>query len=451
MSGHKVAGWAVSLLLLAVPALLFYPLSLTLRQGITLCILLEGIYWWATALVNRTAVSLFLLIGFTLFSGVSLTSVFSFPLSKNFMLIAVSFLFSQGVMNSRLSERMLEPVLVRWAGSPLRMLLAMTLCSTVASLVVPQSISRTILVASCFSAYLDKAKVHGKTREVLLFGLFFTGFLAGMITLRGDLVLNSSFLRISGLEVSASMWVWHLAPPTFCMCLCAVPLFLTVFRKELRTYAPKPIPPPSARPLGPREKKSLVLISATVLLWATEPLHGLGGLFVVTAGTALMFPAGLLRRKDFRALDGRLLLFLSAAFSIGSVLTDSGLSVPLFQGIGRLFPAEFSFRYACLILVATMGIHLVLGSNVGTLAVALPTLAAVTAGTAPPQAVAYLVYIAVSLQFFLPFHHATLALGVGKGYFTDRQVLRFGIPLTFLTLAAALLFYFNWWRLTGLF
>lgn len=445
---HRI-GLILSVLVLVGTPLL-RPLGMSLSQGITLGLLIAAILWWATGAVGQTVASLLLLAGFSLCSGVPLQKVFAFPLSENFVLIAVSFLFSQGIVNSGLARRLLEPLLERSARSAPRLLLAMILCSFTAALFVPQSISRTFIVASLFSGYLDRCRVSEQTRSVLMFGMFFTGILVGLLFPRGDIVLNYSLLSISKIALTEMEWIAYLAPPTLCVLLCASLLYLFLFHKELQGYHPANQAENSSVPLTMREKGSLLLITATVLLWAAEPLHGISGTVIVCLGTVLMFPAGLLRLQDLKVLDVNVLLFLTAAFSIGNVITESGLAGLLFQGFGELLPLVFSWRYALAVLLCTMGMHMVLGSNVTTLAVALPILMTVSEGRVPERIVPLLVYVAVSQHFLLPFHHVTLAAGVGKGYFNGSQVLRFGLPMTLLVLMGGVIVYLNWWNLLGI-
>ena len=316
----KPVVWALSALLLLVPPL-FRPLGMSVGQGLTLGLLAAVILWWATGAVDQSAASVVLLAGFLLFSGVSPRTVFTFPLSENFLLIAVSFLFSQGILNSGLARRLLEPLLSRFAGTAPRLLLAMILCSFVTALFVPQSISRTLIVAALFSGYLERSATPEPARSALLFGLFFTGILVGLLFLRGDIVLNFSLLSISGIPLTDAQWAAYLAPPTLCVLLCASLLYLFLFRRALRQYRSAPQEAERPAPLGPEERRSLVLIAATVLLWAAEPLHGVSGTVVASVGTALMFTLGLLRAPDLRSVDLTALLVLTATFSIGGAIT----------------------------------------------------------------------------------------------------------------------------------
>ena len=115
-----------------------------------------------------------------------------------------------------------------------------------------------------------------------------------------------------------------------------------------------------------------------------------------------------------------------------------------------LFPSSFSWRYAVVVLLTAMLLHMVLGSNVTTMSVVVPGLMTIGAGVAPPVPLLLLIYIAVCGHFLLPFHHVVLLLGEGKGYYGSKHLARFGIPLTALMFLSALLLYMGWWSALSL-
>lgn len=452
MSFQKIRCSKIALTTLIPVAMTYLHLmTLSTRQSLVLGLLIMVIIWWVTGIVNQTIASIVLLCGFLVVSDVSSTVIFTFPLSENFLLISISFLFSQGVMNSGLAERFLNPLLDRFADTVPKLLLCMIACSGVTALFVPQSISRTLIVTSLFLQYFQRLQISKRTSHVLLFGLFFTGIFAGLLFPRGDIVLNYSLMSISGIEISDLEWIYYMAVPTSLVLILACVLYMLVFRKELKEYHVERKQGEEVIALSTGEKKNLVIIVATVVLWALEPLHGIRGTCVVLIGTIFMFLTRLLKAKDMKAVDLKVLIFLTAAFSIGGVITNSGIASQLFGDLGKILPTEFSWKYALILLLCTMIMHMVLGSNVGTLAVAIPVLMTVSADNAqvPTLIVLFLVYVAISQHFILPFHHVTLAIGVGKGYFTAAQVIRFGIPLTVLVLMGAVFIYMNWWGLIG--
>ena len=163
----------------------------------------------------------------------------------------------------------------------------------------------------------------------------------------------------------------------------------------------------------------------------------------------VMFPLGLLRLRDWRSINLKLLVFLTAAFSIGGTLSACGVADRLFSLFLPIFPAEFSVAYVLVVLVTSVLLHTVLGSNITTMSVVVPGLMSIGAGVAPALPLMFIMCIAVCSQFVLPFHHVILLLGEGNRYYTTKEILRVGIPHTVLMFAAVLIFYLPWWNLIG--
>lgn len=438
---------------LIVPVLLLaaQPLDMSLQQSAVLAALVLTITWWVTGAVDRTCASLFLLTVFLLVSGAPAKTVFSFPLSENFLMIVFSFLFSQGVSNSGLAGRLLQPLLRRYAGTPGRLIAAMVLSAAAMVFVIPQPFSRIILLSLIFRDYFDTLELKGSVRSALMLGLYFFSILINMAMFRGDIILNGALVSMSGLSLDEGQWVRYMALPTLGYLLLAIVLYRLLFGGALKAF-------PSAvrrreeatAPLSGQEKRNLAFILITVVIWATEDFHGLSGTVVVIAATVLMVPMGLLRLPDLSSVNVKLLVFLTAAFAIGGTLKACGVADKTFALFVPIFPASFSLPYVLAVLVVSVLLHTLLGSNITTMSVVVPGLMSIGAGIAPAQGLLFLIYIAVCSQFLLPFHHVILLLGEGKGYYSIKEMLRLGIAHTALMVGAALLLYLPWWRAAGL-
>ena len=436
--------------------LLLRPFGMDGRQSAILAALILTILWWVSGAVERTAASVFLLAVFFLFSGAPAATVFTFPRSENFLMILFSFLFSQGISNSGLADRLLQPLLGRAARSIPRLLLSMVCCSLAMIFVIPQPFSRIIILSAIYSSFFDRLPCVLERRSlkpVLMLGLFLSAVLADMLLLRGDIILNGALVSMGGVAMDEGTWIRYMFVPTAVLLLLALVLFALVFRRELRGYRCSPADLPSApkAPLTRREKGCLVFIVCIVVLWATEDLHGISGTLTVIAGTALMFlpGLGLLGLHDLKSVNLKLLVFLTAAFAIGGVLKSCGVADILFSRFMFLFPETFSLGYIAVVLLTCIVLHMVLGSNVTTMSVVVPGLMTIGAGVAPPLVLLFLIYIAICGHFILPFHHVMLLLGEGKGYYGTSHMVRLGIPLTVLILLCAILVYMGWWQLLG--
>lgn len=445
--------WALTLLLslpLPLLILLLRPLGLSLRQSAVVAILVLVITWWSTGAVKKIPASLALLLGFLAVGGAPAASIFAFPLSENFFLILITYVFSQGIGNAGLMDKLLTPMLRRRLRSPLQVLLAMTALLFLTIYLIPQPLARLILLAALFRRYLSSGRLPESAAQVLLFGLFLLYGAVNLATRNADIILNSAAVGFAGLDMSDAEWARHMLVPTLGYLALILGLFVLIFRRQLLGLRMAPDASARREKLDRRERLALLITLATVLLWVTQGLHRLSAVWVTLAACLAFAAIGVLTRRDLKAVDVGTLVFLTAAFCIGGVLKSSGTAEVLFSRLNALLPDRASTAYLLIIPLIAMIMHMLLGSNTTTLSVVIPSLTYLTSGLVPAGATMLLCVLGVCFHSILPFHSVALMIGAGNDYFPAGLVPRYGIPATLLVFLGALLLYLPWWRLTGL-
>jgi di/tricarboxylate transporter len=207
--------------------------------------------------------------------------------------------------------------------------------------------------------------------------------------------------------------------------------------------------------LSAAEKRTLAWIVLALLLWATEALHHLAPAWVaigVAVGLALPVIGDVLHPPDFtNGINWPVLMFVVGALAIGTVGKETGMAQWLAQTLLPAVPPANPYVFALLIGVATIGIHMFLGSALAVMSiVAPPVVAYATAAGWSGLFPALLVYTAVQIHYLLPFQHVTILLGAGQaGRYGSSETLKYGLPLTALTLLVLLL-EVAWWQVVGL-
>lgn len=425
------------------------PLGMTINQTLILSSLLLVLTFWINKAVSRTMSSLLLLSTFLLFSGAPVEKILFFPLSENFYLIIFSFLFSEGIVKSKLIDKLFKPYIGYLAATPSKLLVVIAGMALVMVFMVPQPFCRLIMLAMIFREYYDGVKVDGKLKELLLLMVFLISMITNTFILKGDIIMNAAVVNLSGIDIGEAQWFKLLAAPGLGMLIAAMAVFLLVYRKELSKYSPGLIRKPK---LDMRRDDwiNLSIVGTTILIWALEKYHPIPSAGVILIGTLLMFGRSILDLKDFKAIEWPLMIFLTATFSIGAAMTGSGVAGIIFGRLSRIFPQEFSILMIFAVVAAAMVIHMVLGSVVTTMSVAIPGMAIATAGIMPEIALPLLIFISIVAHFFLPFHNVHLVIGEGYGFFSSGTVTEFGIYMTFVTIGSILVFYLPWWRVVGI-
>ncbi|NLJ78504.1 MAG: SLC13 family permease, partial [Tissierellia bacterium] len=175
-------------------------------------------------------------------------------------------------------------------------------------------------------------------------------------------------------------------------------------------------------------------------------------IFVVTMMSMPIF-GEVLNGDSWKVVPIDTLLFLSAALAIGKVATITGLNDWIVSSILPSTVPDNIFILGLLIAIISIGLHMMLGSVLAVIGVAVPTFVTyMGSSTINPLVPALLVYTAVAFHYILPFHHITMLVGMGEEYgmYDDSYTIKMGIPLTFAVIITILLVQIPWWHIIGL-
>ncbi|MBN2286294.1 MAG: anion permease [Tissierellales bacterium] len=432
--------------------LLLRPFEMNCNQSFVMAALILTIIWWTTGIVNKLYSSVFLLIMFIIFGQTPILRIFNFPLSETFVMIVFSYIFSQGISNSKLAHRLLETYLYKYGSNFIKLMILILILQFLSIFVIPQAFSRIIILSIIIKEYFEGIRLDEKSQSVLMFWLYSSSIFINMTMIKGDLILNNALLNISNIEIAEFTWIKYMAVPTLIFYFIAALCFVLIFNKDLRIYNECDRKLTSAKKaLTRKDQINIIIISFTVILWATESLHGQSGTLIVIIGSVLMFFNKLLKIEDLKCVDINLLVFLTAAFSIGKVMTYSGTSDLIFSNFVSAFPNAFDTLYIFMIIIVSMSLHMILGSNLTTLSVVLPGVLLISKGVVDPILIVFIVYIAVCAHYILPFHSVIILIGNGNKLFSSNTIIKFGPSLTVIVAFGILYIYRIWWMLIGVF
>jgi di/tricarboxylate transporter len=266
--------------------------------------------------------------------------------------------------------------------------------------------------------------------------------------LNGDVIINYSAMKFGGINLTYIEWAKYMALPTLIAAIIIMFAFILVFKSNLTDKFE--FDKNSKLTISKQGKITLCITGLIILLWLTESTHGISAAKVSLIGVILMFSFKIIKLKDIKIINISLLIFLTAEFAIGKVLTGSGTVEKISNVITDYLPSSTSLFYIPFIILLIMVLHLIMGSLVTALSVSVPTLITITAGNLSPEFIVLLTCTAVCFHYILPFHHVTVMIGYGNGYFENRHTLKMGVALTIITIITVLFIYIPWWKLTGL-
>lgn len=429
------------------------PLQMNTRQCAVISALLICVVWWSTGWIHKNIASSLLLAVFCLFSGVRTRTVFAFPLSNSFLLILFTYIFSRGIEKSGLAEMFLEPVLVKCADSPLKALLSVVAMFFLTMYAIPQPLARLIVVSGIFRQYLDKTDAKNEVKEILMFGVFAIYVFVNCCTEKADIILNTTIVAVAGLNFSDMDWIRYMAVPSLLYLGILLVTLCGLFRKQLHgcQLHLKADADTQKGEFRTCDKYMLYLLLATVLFWMTEELHGIPAWIVTLVSIVGMFAFGVLEKQDILAVDLSTLLFLTAAMSIGGVMREGGTADVIFYSLQQVFPTGEVWQYILVMMLIIISMHMILGSNTTTLSVVTPGLIFMYGGIIPAEIIMCITSVTLATQWLFPFHSVGMMIGVSKGYFKSRHMLKTGLALTLVVFLAVFGLYLPWWKLTGAF
>lgn len=445
----KFCNLAISFIL-PLFVVIYRPLNMSLDQSLVAGGLLLVLIWWSAGLVNKIVSSCLLLLIFLVFGKAPPATVFSFPLSDSFLLIILCYLFSRGIENAHIAEKTLGPFLFQHVNTSLKMVITIIVFFVLTMYVIPQPLARLIIIANIISIHLKRTNADKEVRDVMMFAVFVFYVIVNMSSLDADIILNTSSVGFAGLDLTSGDWFRYMALPTVGYGAAVVGLFSCVFKKQMIGVHFEPESPVVREPFTKQEKRVMAVVGGTVLLWMTSGWHGVNPTFITLIGTVLLFSLGVLKVKDFSAIDITTLVFLTAAFCIGGVMKYTGIADIIFSEAGRLFPEQTGSGYILVMILITMAMHLVLGSNTTTLSVVLPGLIAICANVVSETQILFIAYISLTAHFLLPFHAVAIMIGVSNHYFPAKYVAKFGLPMMALIIIGILGIYVPYWSLMGL-
>lgn len=179
---------------------------------------------------------------------------------------------------------------------------------------------------------------------------------------------------------------------------------------------------------------SLAIVVATfaltILLWLTEPLHGLPPAVVALLPVAVFAATGIITRDDLKQFDWDVLILLAGGMTLGVVLRVSGLSDVL---VAHLRVASLPEP----LLIVVIALLTVLASNFmsHTAGTNLLVPIVLSLGDLPPKIGALAVAVAASLSMSLPISTPPNAMAYATRQVTSRDIIICGTLVSLIGIA----------------
>ncbi|MCK1796895.1 anion permease [Streptomyces sp. XM4193] len=462
----RTAGLGAVLLLcagLAVPSL---ATGLSVEGRLALGVFVLATAAWIATPVDDAYIALGAGLALTVTGVISSETLFGTLGEETVWLLICAFVLAAAVSRTGLAGR--AAVFLVGGAATVRQLVHLTTAGlVVTAFAVPATSGRAALALPVFLALA--AALRERRRLVVMLALLFPTviLLSAVATLIGagaHLITVGVLREQTGEQLSFVSWLVLGLPLAIVSSHLAAELVLltttrrddrrgpvSITAKEIQQHSATPV----EGPLTPEESRCLLLLATVVVLWCSEPVHGVSPAVVALIGALVATsPAlGTVRFKEgLKTVPWALLLFMAATMAMGVALSDSGAARWLVERTplgGSLPPWAFLTG----VVVVSTAAHLALQSRSARSSVLVPLVvaAAVGAGVNPVSA-ALASTAAAGFCHTLPSSAKPVALFSdvpGTPTYTPRDLLRLSALLAPLTAAVVLVFALTVWPLLG--
>jgi sodium-dependent dicarboxylate transporter 2/3/5 len=383
--------------------------------------------------------------------------------SAVFFILGV-FLLSAAMIRTGLSKRLTLILLQRFDRRPGLLIVGVTCSASFLSLWMPEH----AVAAMMFPIILEIADSLGlkKGRSAyarsLFFGLAWGAAIGGCGTFLGGAraplavaLLQDTFRDAGGdpmYAVSFLGWMKVSMPLVIVMTAAGAFILLKLAASDVTDIAPATrMLNERVRTLGPlsvKERRLAVTALITIACWIILG-HKVDIAVIAVLSAVSLSALGIVTWQDTQEyVNWGVVVMYGGAVAIGAALKDTHA---MYWLIEQVLPTAGISPVWLLILMAGLAMVLSAGiSNAAAVAVLLPVGFALCEGSGVhPLAMTYAVAIAAGLAFTLPISSPPIAICYASGYYGVKDILKYGMVITALSLVAMVGLIVVHWRLAG--
>lgn len=420
---------------------------------------LMTVVFWAFQIVQSGYASGLYLVLLIIFQVAEPSVVFSPWLGSTMYLVIGAYLIASSVKNSGFGERIAYKFILKFVNSYKSIIISIFVLTIMLSIIIPHPWPRAFLIMSVMTVIIKSANISKEDSIKIGFTVFSASVPSSMIFLTGDSVINPLAVQASGNSVSWVQWFIYMGPPSIIASIITCTLILLLFKPSNEIKISKEETKEKLSYLGPLsniEKRTMTWLAIAVVLWLTDSIHGIDiGWITLLIAMLMSFPVigEILDARQWNEVPVHVLLFLTAAITIGRVGGSTGMNNWIAETVLPSSIPSNPFLLATIIAIISIGIHMILGSVIAVMGIAIPALLIFAEPmNINPIVITLLVYSSISMHYILPFHHLNILIGQGdeNGMYGQKEVIRLGVPLTaviFIIVYIETLY----WKLIGLF
>jgi sodium-dependent dicarboxylate transporter 2/3/5 len=362
-----------------------------------------------------------------------------------------------------LARRLAYNIICRLGTKYSIILAGMMVVNFLLTFIVPSGVAKTLILCTIAIGMIETyglAKGSNVGKSLVLAMTYQSGLFDKMIIAGAASILGRGLIESVGkVHVSWSLWFIAFLPIALINIVACWWLMLKLFPPEKANleggaeYCRAELAKMGGMTAG--EIKSLVIMGIATVLWATDSIHHINPSKIgMTAGLVACLPLiGPLKKDDFSKVNFPIAIFIAGAMCLGNVMAQTdilkALTAATFQfmtpilNAGSWFAGLFLYWYANVY-------HLFLANEPSMIAATIPPLMDFSLKNGfNPLAMGMIWTFAAEGKVFI-YQSAVLAVGYAFGYFSTRDLFKFGLALFVVESILVLVVIPIYWPLLGL-
>ncbi|MDB5812771.1 MAG: citrate transporter [Betaproteobacteria bacterium] len=454
----RLTSASTALLGIAAAVIFFLPppagATATTMHAAALMVLTVGL--WALGAMPEHVTSLLFFLLAMVFAIASPQAVFSGFASPTMWLVLGGLFIADAVTATGLGQRFIGLLFERYSFNYGGLLLAIALIATALAFFMPATVARMLLIIPIVAALA--ARVGFPPGSTGYHGLMLSAIIITYQSGNGILPANAPNLVLAGagealygVHLIYGEYLWVIFP-VLCLLkgIAAVGLIYWLFPAEVESAAA----PVVRAPMTAEEKRLAIILVASIILWATDFIHGVrAGWVALAAAIACMLPRiGVLPYSAFNEVRLGSFFYVGGTIGLGAIVQESGLGVLLGNTVQATLDLRPGADFANFVTLSLLGMFTgVVVTNPAQPAVLAPLAGQFADATGWSIKSALMISAIGFNTMILPYQVPPVVVGMQAAGISLATTLKATLPLAAVGILFFLPLEYLWWRWIGYF
>lgn len=447
--------------------------GLNFKAKVALGVGIFAIIVWITQALDD-AQSGFLIIAFlVLFGAGKMSEALIGYASTGVWIVVLGMIMAACMGDTGLSKRLALVIVSKIGKSAINLYWAISLVTLMMTFFIPSLAAKTLLVIPIITS-MGLAFGVEKGQSTLVKGLIYIVTIAGTMYCMGIMTSHAAnpisvslIKNATGVEVGWMEWFKIGMPPALLMGLIATYMIIKMFPPDIKDIsAGQDVMQKQLSDMGKMSAKEIytfIIFILTLLLWATDKLHGLDTTLVALLAVAAMIapvPTQVMTWKEAeKKVPWNVFIVYGAGLSMGSLLVKTGAAAWLASTFFHpLLSLDVKLQVVIFIWLMLALQVLFTGAGPKTTALTPVVIAHAIAVAALPanagmQVTAFVLLVAMNMlhQYLLPVSNLPNIIGLATEEITSSELIKVGAIMSLFGAVFCTIMVYTYWSWIGLF